>query len=1582
MIGRRVFHAAPLLLALVSCGRDGPALGKSVERSLLIRPGSFELYRGQRFGFDVLLVEGGLEKSVLSEAETSLEPAKIVELQGLGAGIARAAGEAKLLAKHGPLSASADITVHAAELTGISVKPERFTLATGESRPLEVEGTLSDGSRVDLTPGATGTTYRSSGARFASVDANGSVLALAPGEVEITVTHGRFSATANLTITGEPPKGFVSLRLDPDVLALGFGQSALLRAIGKTEDGTEHDLVREGFEVSFGSSDNNLLVVSPMGSVQARNSEGSVTVTAKHRELSATAKVDIKREVERRLTSITIVPETATLNVGETLQLQVLGNYSDGTQADLTRGSGTTYRPTPANGPATVGQTTGLVRGARPGNSVITATNSGFTAQTRIRVLEADVTLTELIVEPAQVSIPVGETRELTVTAVFSDGSRTNVTSSPSTTYSVSPIDVATVNAGRVTGRRPGRAEVRITYGGITRSVEVVVTDQPVTVVGLRFVPDPIRVAVGSSVPFQVIAQYSDGSTRDVTGSRGLALRILDTSVAALSGIGGIQGQAAGDTFIEANFQNASARARIVVEGGPVGYVALILVVPNTIDVGSTEAWQVGGVRSDGQIDDLTHDPRLQISVSSSNVIAVRPGEVEGLRVGVSDLTVRMLGLSATRSVRVIATVDPVVRIEFVPASITMDVGDQVIVQLFAIYQSGARRDITYDPGVNGSATGPVDLLPDPNGVIVVALGAGRAQIDVTYQNLSASLPITIRGANPTLTSLEVVAPTSMNVGNVVAYQVIAHYSDGSVEDVTFDPNVVVRVSPPGVASLLGAGAIRGDSPGTAMVEAVLGGFQANAFIRVLPASFVALFWVPSALTLQVAESATAELFGRRADGSTSRISPSGVDALSASGPIAVSVGPTSFIISGSGVGTGELRASMDGLEAVLPVNVTPGPAQVTGIRGEPNPMNLTILGIGRITVIATYSDGREGPVTGATFVSANGMVANVDPSGTVIGFSPGTTTIQISYSGFNATVTVNVGATPLRLIVTPDPVDVDVGSVVALSVSVQLSDGTTQPATGATFSSDDPSVASVGPLGGVRGVTAGQTFVTVSAMGLSARIGVTVHAVPPPVLTRLDPDAIAVGSPATTVRALGSDFRAGDRIIFDGGVLTATFVSANELTFRLTATQLRTVANHRVQVERPTTAQRSVVRTLRVGEPPNISELNPAAMREGTTEDLEAVGSGLTGLTITSNSPVISICCAAESGTSVQFRVTAPASSAGSYTLTFTNDFGSTTVTLTVLAGPADLVVSAGQTVHLSGANTYHDVRVEAGGTIIGDGFTPLHLFAEGTITIRGMIDVSGSDGQDGFRGPAGGGDAGPGGGGGGGGADGNTNSPAAGGQGAPNGGSAAIGAGAGTAAGDGGGLGAGEGAAGGCGQGGGGGAFGGNGGAGGGDAGDGRGAPGGTASGGSTFAGGTGGGGGSTCSNSSGGGGGGGGGVLVLETAGGQISVVGIVRANGGKGGDGFGNTGGAGGGAGGRVQLAAPGGVVSVSGTVEAVGGGGGNSFDGDAGGGGGGGQIVISAGTRNLTGVIDVAGGNGGLAIRNGNSGRPGASGVTP
>lgn len=120
-------------------------------------------------------------------------------------------------------------------------------------------------------------------------------------------------------------------------------------------------------------------------------------------------------------------------------------------------------------------------------------------------VLEAIVNLQELKVEPSSLTLKVGETKQLVVKAVYSDGTEADVTNEA--TYASANENVATVEAGLITAVGAGETVVTATYGD--KSAQATVTVQ-----ALPAGPAPVVEAIN---PVVAIAGKPD-QTITVTG--------------------------------------------------------------------------------------------------------------------------------------------------------------------------------------------------------------------------------------------------------------------------------------------------------------------------------------------------------------------------------------------------------------------------------------------------------------------------------------------------------------------------------------------------------------------------------------------------------------------------------------------------------------------------------------------------------------------------------------------------------------------------------------------------------------------------------------------------------------------------------------------------------------------------------------------------------------------------------------------------------------------------------------------------------------------------------------------------------
>lgn len=134
---------------------------------------------------------------------------------------------------------------------------------------------------------------------------------------------------------------------------------------------------------------------------------------------------------------------------------------------------------------------------------------------------------------------------------------------------------------------------------------------------------------------------------------------------------------------------------------------------------------------------------------------------------------------------------------------------------------------------------------------------------------------------------------------------------------------------------------------------------------------------------------------------------------------------------------------------------------------------------------------GRDRRVFVAIFDSTNTLIASGETIIVVGSGSTVTVPVPIAPSSGDQPVIVTVGNTTIT--VTPGTVTLARGDSVALNVSVRDQNG--QPIAGAspTFASSNPSIASVSATGVVIGRLEGGTSVSVSALGVAARIPVSI---------------------------------------------------------------------------------------------------------------------------------------------------------------------------------------------------------------------------------------------------------------------------------------------------------------------------------------------------------------------------------------------------------------------------------------------------------------------------------------------------------
>jgi hypothetical protein len=192
----------------------------------------------------------------------------------------------------GTVQQSFQISVAGApQLQAIDVQPAlvRFS-AVDAIRVLAVTGLRTDGTTVDLTPAATGTTYESSNTFVARVAPDGVVTGVANGTATITARNGVLSDTAAVVV--EAGVTLDSLELAPAATTLraaGATQALVLR--GRFSDGSTRDLTAAA-GTTYESGNAAVATVAATGIVSAV-ANGSTTITARHDTRTATATIAV-----------------------------------------------------------------------------------------------------------------------------------------------------------------------------------------------------------------------------------------------------------------------------------------------------------------------------------------------------------------------------------------------------------------------------------------------------------------------------------------------------------------------------------------------------------------------------------------------------------------------------------------------------------------------------------------------------------------------------------------------------------------------------------------------------------------------------------------------------------------------------------------------------------------------------------------------------------------------------------------------------------------------------------------------------------------------------------------------------------------------------------------------------------------------------------------------------------------------------------------------------------------------------------------------------------------------------------------
>lgn len=383
-------------------------------------------------------------------------------------------------------------------LESISLDISPATLKVGEKAGLKVTATYSDKSTSDVSEKAV---YTPSDQSIATVEGT-TLTAVKEGSVNVVASYTEGEKTVSspavaVTVSkaDEPTPAVktltsVLLETSPAPMNLLVNAKATLTATAEYSDGTTADV---SDKATFTSSDTSVASITGKTLTALKKGTSKITATYKDGEIEKTSGESIvavsNSEEEQPVFTLESIEAGGdfTLTVGEEKDITVTAKYNKKvgevvTSESVIVTSDATFHSSNQSAAEFDETYKYRLKALSAGNIVITVNYEDGSKQHKsttinVTVKEKPVTLESIklsVVGSNVFALTVGETRDLKVTATYSDKTTGDVSTQASITSESKHV---TVSGTKVTGVSSGEATVTATFGGKTDSITFSVSD-------------------------------------------------------------------------------------------------------------------------------------------------------------------------------------------------------------------------------------------------------------------------------------------------------------------------------------------------------------------------------------------------------------------------------------------------------------------------------------------------------------------------------------------------------------------------------------------------------------------------------------------------------------------------------------------------------------------------------------------------------------------------------------------------------------------------------------------------------------------------------------------------------------------------------------------------------------------------------------------------------------------------------------------------------------------------------------------------------------------------------------------------
>ena len=782
-----------------------------------------------------------------------------------------------------------------------------------------------------------------------------------------------------------------------------------------------------------------------------------------------------------KLSDIVVSAAITSNAVGLSEQLKASGDYSDGTTTNMTQSVTWSSSNTAV---ISVNQS-GLATGVAPGTATVSATSSnGVIGSIALTVTPAN--LVSLAISPANSSMPIGLTQQMTVTGTYSDGTSKAISSG--VTLSSSSSWVSLSGTGVALGRAVGTSTITASYGGITTSTILNISAAALKSISILTPNSVASAPIGLGEQLVALGTYTDGTTANLNNL--VTWKSNSQSVAVVNS-GLLAGVSVGNALITASYPGL---------GGTVTGTLTIPITPaalQTISIsaqtsnnaptassapkGFSQNLIATGTYSDGTTQVITNSVTWSSAKQSIATVSTGAlgGAVTGMSTGSTSITASLGGVSSQVGFTVTAPV--LVSLAVASNSSSISIGSLDSLVATGTYSDGSTQNLTSQVqwSVDNSSLGTIS-----SGGMLTGLSVGNPWITASYNGVSS--PTVSVSITPRVGQF-VDAPVSGLTYSCGPYSgttnALGQFNYSSTANCTFSVgNVTVGTLPfvpaDGIVTPQDAAGVSRTATTDPNVQVI--------------AQFLQSIGVQSASGIGISTNVTQAFGSVQAQ---SLITSSGPISQTALKTLVTSSSPNLNLISpatASSILASQIQAA--GINTAIGVVSTTKVDAVT----VTSPSNSFSAGQSvQLNANGNFTDGSTSNLTNSvTWTSSNTAVLTVSPNGVAKGVSIGNATISATTAGLVSSVTITV--TPATLVsvkVTPASSTLSRGLTQQMTATGTYSDGTNAVISSGVSWSSSSNAATVSSTGVVQGVSSGPATISASVGGVSGSTLITITA-------------------------------------------------------------------------------------------------------------------------------------------------------------------------------------------------------------------------------------------------------------------------------------------------------------------------------------------------------------------------------------------------------------------------------------------------------------------------------------------------------